>query len=184
MRYSPSSILPHFRTIVFSSLAFLIMGALPAQAELTPDQAQCVNRLNTQLVKVDKEVSKQISQCIQNQAKGHPLNRSNAAIDTMEECIQDDPRGKIQRAKTQTEQVFNKYCMPSPTGYLDDPFPYFGATDADTVNMAGMEKSQNLVHDIFGPDLDSGVLETKRNDWKGAICQQLVWGVVSHCEQK
>jgi len=160
----------------------LLLGALPAQAELTPDQAQCVNRMNKQLIKVDKEVSKQISSCIKKHAKGRPLGYGYPSIETVEACIQDDPYGKIQRAKAQTERVFKKYCQGAPTGYLEDGFPYFGATDADTVNMAGMEKSQNLVHDIFGPNLDS-VLETKRNNWRGATCQQLVWNVVSYCEQ-
>ena len=79
---------------------------------------------------MDKEVTKQISQCIQKYARGRPFNRRNAAIDTLEECLQDDPRGKIQRAKNQTEQVFTKYCTPPPDGKLGSPVPSFSTSDS------------------------------------------------------
>jgi len=161
-----------------------VLQAPPMPAPLTKDQQKCVNGLNKDLLKIDKTVSKQITGCLKNHAKGAPLNKTNPAIDTLEECVDDDPKGKILNGQTKAGTAFTKNCTPPPTGKLDDGFfPAFGATDATTVGDAATEKGRTLVHDVFGPDLDTGVLVTQSVDSDKAACQTAVWKAAVKCQQ-
>ena len=139
------------RFVVVAVLAALFMlshrEAL-AQAQ-TPAQQKCTNAVNKDLTKVDKTLTKQITACLKNHAKGKPLNKGNPAITTLEQCIGYDPRGKVAKAKTKTNDDFLKKCTGQDRGGVDKLSPY-GVTSAALVNEIATLKEANLVHDTFG----------------------------------
>jgi hypothetical protein len=153
--------------------------ALPAEAALSPGQRACVDGLSRALDKLDRQASRQIAACLKNHARGKPLDPSDPAIDTVEECALADPRGRIARATAGAAKQFEKLCSPPPAGKLEDPFPPFGATDAARVSGAGLGLGPDLAHDLFGPDLDAAL----GLDRDAAKCQQVAWQAATRCQQ-
>jgi hypothetical protein len=145
-------------------------------------QQQCVVGLNKGLGKVDQAVSKQLAGCLESYADGKPFNPGDPGIDTLEECVIDDPNGKIQGAVGKLGAEYTKRCTAPPSGTLVGSFPAFGATDAATVAAAATAKDRALIHDVFGYDLGASLVTNAVNG-AGAACQRAVWKAVTKCQQ-
>ena len=118
-----------------------------------------------------KTQGKDICDCIKDFAKGKSL--SPAA--TLEECLTADRKGKVAKAKGKTESDEAKKCAGMS--------PAFGATDASTVNNAAVQKELNLVHAVFGSDLDVVIATEDLAVDKGrSKCQQRVAKSVKKCQ--
>ena len=135
-------------------------------------QRACLNVLNKNLQKVASKQGKEILTCIMKGARGILDNM------TIEECIIADGKGRVARAKAKTESDYQRKCITNP--------PCFGATDPDTVNTAAVQKEFDLVHAIFGADLDASIV--RQNDPNTpnskflAKCQQKVVSKVKKCQ--
>ena len=172
------------RMVTIAISACALTGLVtPAAAQLTGAQQTCVNGLNKDFAKVDKAVTKQLTACLQSNALGKPLNKDNPAIDTLEECVADDQNGKIEKATDKTKASFTKNCTPPPEGKLTDPFPPYGASDEVAVNAAGRQRGPDLIHELFGADLDTAGLLTEQVNRDRAKCQQALWKTVLKCQQ-
>ncbi len=173
------SIIPASLSAILVALAFSFT-VIPATAQQTPSEQKCTNALNKNGSKVSKDMSKQAESCLKNFGKGKPLS-PDVSVDTLEECVLDDPKDKIQKRKDRTESAFDQFC---------DPLPGFGATDPNTVNGAAMAKELNILRDIFGSDLDLVAIAesdpsfTDPGDARDASkCQRKVLKAVFKCQQ-
>ncbi len=171
-----------FVAITVTLAAIAMAGIGDARAEqLTKDQQKCVRALNKGMTKVDAAVAKQIAGCLKNHSSGKPLSKSDPTLVTLEDCAVADEKGKIGKATQKTIADFQKACVGLDKGGVSR-FPPYAATDDSTVNGAATTKAVELSHDIFGADLDSGVLLTALTDKAGAKCQQRVWKAATKCQ--
>lgn len=152
-------------------------GGLP----LTKDQQKCAGALGKSFATLDAAVTKQITGCLQNNAKGKPLAPDDPSVDTVEECVIDDLKDGIAKAKAKAGEEYAKRCTGQDKQGADR-LPPNGATDPDTIAGAAMAKSAALVHDVFGADLDAGVLLTDAAGKEGSTCQRGVWKALTKCE--
>jgi hypothetical protein len=129
-------------------------------------QQSCINELNKGLGKVAKAQGKDLYACLKNGAKGR------LGAQTIEACLTADNKGKVAKAKQQT---FTK-APPKCT----DP-PDFGATDPNTVSQAAVGGMLDMTHDIFGSDLDGGVVLSAVSDPTGSKCQTDVAKQATKC---
>ncbi|NQY92512.1 MAG: hypothetical protein HRT46_12775, partial [Deltaproteobacteria bacterium] len=170
------------QSIILVAICLAVAGVGDARAQpLTKAQQKCVGALNKDLTKVDAAVTKQIAGCLKNHVGGKPLSKSDPTLVTLEDCVVADEKGKIDKAAQKTIADFQKACVGTDKGGVSR-FPPYAATDASTVNSAGAVKTVDLSHDIFGADLDSGVLLTASTDKVGAKCQQGVWRAATKCQ--
>ncbi|MBM4268518.1 MAG: hypothetical protein FJ144_18230 [Deltaproteobacteria bacterium] len=173
-------------TGVTAVLAMVGLGLLASSAHaavLTKSQQMCVTTMEKDLGKVDKQVVRQVATCLKNNAKGRPLVPQIPFIDDMDWCTEQDPLGKINLFETRTVADFNLRCLAPPTGQNPDGFPSFGVTTAMRVNQEANAIMPVLANDIWGADLDTGVLAKEATNPAGAKCQAKVWKAVTKCEQ-
>jgi hypothetical protein len=131
-------------------------------------QQKCINALNKNLEKVSKTQGKDIAKCIKDGSKGklsgdHPI----------EVCIVADNDQKVAKATAKTVADATSSCRR--------PWPSMGPTDPDIVNQAGVAKDLDLIHDIFGSDLDEVIIDAG-TDKAGAKCQVDVTKAVQKCQ--
>ena len=107
------------------------------------DQQKCINELNKNLAKVAKAQGKDICKCLKDASK------AKLGGLTIEECTTADRKGKVAKAKSKTVTQAEKKCVEPPD---------FGITDPTTVNSAAMNKELDLIHDLFGSDLDEAIV--------------------------
>ncbi|MEO2169725.1 MAG: hypothetical protein ABGY42_16715, partial [bacterium] len=168
--------------VLIATICLVLAGIGDVRAEpLTKNQQKCAGRLNKDLAKVDAAVAKQITGCLKNHARGKPLSKTDPSLVTLENCIVADEKEKISKATQKTVDDFDKACVGTDRGGVSN-YPPFAATDASMVNDAGTTKALNLTHDIFGADLDSGVLLTAEMSRHAAMCQQKVWKSAAKCQ--
>jgi cysteine-rich repeat protein len=141
-------------------------SACRAEAQ-NKDQQKCINALNKSLQKVASKQGKEILTCISNGAK------EKLGAQSIEDCLTADNAGKVESARRKTGSDFNKKCAAST--------PAFGSTDPDTVNSSAVQKVLDLIHAIFGADLDSAIA-TETPDKSKSKCQQKVAGKVAKCQ--
>ena len=147
------------------SLSIFLHGPAGA-AEQSPKQQQCINTLNKNFLKIASTQGKEILACLKGGSKGQ------LDPQTIEECLTADNRGKVAKAKSKTEADDSKKCSAQP--------PDFGATNATTVNDAAVQKELDLVHAIFGLDLDA-VIAPSEDKFKSK-CQQKVTSKAKKCQ--
>ena len=141
------------------------------------DDQKCTNTVHKNGAKSSKIVNKDAQKCLKNFAKGKAFDSANPAIDTLEECLVNDAKGKRQKQKDKSDDAFGKFCSPVPE---------FGVTDSFVVNAAASTREGDLVHDVFGPDLDAGQIVANGDIGDAADaakCQQKVLKTVSKCLQ-
>jgi hypothetical protein len=148
---------------------------LIGQIELEPriqdtDQQKCINALNKNLAKVAKAQGKDIQDCIKDYAKGKDLTPAA----TIEECLTADRKGKVAKATGKTESDETKKCSGTP--------PDFGATDSTIVNATAIQKKLDLIHEVFGSDLDTVVLPEAELTKDESKCQQAITKAVQKCQ--
>jgi cysteine-rich repeat protein len=129
---------------------------------LTRDDRNCINALNRSLARVTKARSSVVVACIRDAGKGR-------LTETIETCLLSDPRGKVAKATSKAFSEANSRCAVTPP---------IGATDAATVTNTATQEGIDLVHDIFGPDLDTAIAV------EGFSCQLSVAKAVVRCQDK
>jgi hypothetical protein len=139
-----------------------------APATQEKQQQKCIVTLNKNFAKVAKTQGKESNACIKNESK------EKLGAQTLEQCLTADLKQKVADAKAKTVSKAAKDCDPN------DP-PDFGATDADTVNQAAVEKELALIHAIFGTDLD-GVIVKQAIEKDDAKCQVAIAKAVQKCQ--
>jgi hypothetical protein len=92
---------------------------------------------------------------------------------TVEACLQADRSGSLAKATARSASDEAKSC--------GTPFPDFGATDASTVNAAGVEEQTRLIRALLGSGLDGSVL-SEVTDRDASRCQQFVSRSVHRCQ--
>lgn len=148
----------------------------------TKDQQKCSDALLAGSLKVTKEIQKQHQACIKSFQRGKALNKSVPAIDTLEECILDDPKDKIGKASLKLEGAGTKRCTGNDE-QGEPRLPPFGPVDATIASDASKQKEFDLVHDVLAADLDAGAVVTQAADKAGAACQLAVVKAVAKCQQ-
>jgi hypothetical protein len=121
--------------------------------------------MNKNLAGVAKAQAKEIRNCIKDGARGRLAG-------LIEDCLTSDPRGKVAKAKLKTVLGEMQDCIANPPG--------FAASSAATVNEVATRKEIDLIHDIFGSDLDAAIVHSAED--KNAFgCQQAVAKSVNRC---
>jgi cysteine-rich repeat protein len=128
-------------------------------------QRKCVNSLNRSLLKVWRAQSRDVRTCIRS---GRELSGS------IETCVNSDLKGRVAVAVADTELSEIGKCIEEP--------PAFGATDAVTVNDSGIRNEIELIHDVFGPDLDAVIIAAAQNK-PGFNCQKTVVKMLTKCQE-
>jgi hypothetical protein len=122
--------------------------------------------MNKNMWKVASKQGKEVLTCIKNGSK------NRLGDQTIEECLTADNKGKVAKAKGKAWGDGAK-CA--------DSLPDFGPTDPNTVNNAAVQKELELVHALFGTDLDSGIARQEGELFR-AKCQQKVASKVKKCQ--
>ncbi|MCH6562087.1 MAG: PQQ-binding-like beta-propeller repeat protein [Myxococcales bacterium] len=130
------------------------------------DQQKCINALNKNFAKVAKTQGKDNCSCIKDFAKAKLTG-------TIESCLTSDLKGKVAKAKSKTESDESKNCAAST--------PDFGATSSSVVNATAMQKELDLIHDVFGSDLDAAIF-TEEAEKDLSKCQQQAAKQVKKCQ--
>ena len=161
-----------------SFAAFLMAGAMlaavpPVAAQIGKDQQTCITAMQKAFRRIDKQVGLQAASCMKNHAKGKELSPT-PSVDSIVECLADDPRGKIALAAMRADADFSRRCPL--------PLPSFGPTDLWELSYVGRVSSQGLVTDVWTDDLEAW-LPRESGDPEGSACQRKVWKAVTKCEQ-
>ncbi len=133
----------------------------PVPGPLTKDQRKCVNEMNKSGLRVNKAQLKENEWCLKN----YQSDKLDPPA-TFDQCLTQDRRDKVQKAKEKTEAGQAKKCVP-----LNEP-PAFAYTDAATVNAAAMDAALWINYVIFGgPPVSDSDLITKAENKDAAKCQ-------------
>jgi hypothetical protein len=95
-------------------------------------------------------------------------------VGSIESCVTSDLRGRVASAVVRTEVAALNQCTEEPPG--------FGATDALTVTDNGIRHEIDLIHDIFGPNLDPVIVPTALNK-PASNCQRIVTKMLTKCQE-
>ncbi len=149
-------------------LALIMFSGVASGQGLGPDQQKCINSVNKNAAKIVKAQGKDICSCIKDGAK-------QKLTGSIEVCIVSDPKGKVAKAKSKYDAKTTKDCG-SGSGFLN-------LADAADVKQSAMDKDINLIHWIFGSDLDAAILKeaTFKTDSK---CQQAVAKSAKKCQDE
>jgi cysteine-rich repeat protein len=134
------------------------------------DQQRCINTLNEDLWKVSNVQAREILSCIEDGAQG------TLAGLTIEECLTADRRLKLKAARLWTKGHALRSCR--------FPAPDFGATDATTLNAVAMQKEIELIHRVFGSDLDAAIFSASGDTQDASLCQRHVAESVRRCQDE
>jgi hypothetical protein len=137
--------------------AFVVLGAGVASAQPQGNlQQKCINKINKDMIKVQAAQGKLNAGCVKDAVK----TGSNA-----ETCLAADAKMKVatKRAKTVSDET--KKC----TGLM--PAPAFAFTGAANQNDAAEQAAKDLVHDVFGSPVDSGLFLCDTNPTE-CLCQR------------
>jgi hypothetical protein len=136
------------------------------------DQQKCVDALNKDMEKVASTLGKDVSSCVKDFAR-------DSLATTLEVCVAADRKGKVGKAKLRTENDHLKRCTGTDKDGLTR-LPSFGPTDATAINDAADTATRDVFHDIFGVDLDAGIIsETTSSD--DSKCQQKLAKTITKC---
>ncbi len=144
----------------------LVLAASPVLAQVGSDDQKCINELNKNFQKVAKAQGKAICSCIKDGSKG------KLGVQTIEECLTADNKGKVGKTKAKALTKVGAKCVAPPP---------FGPNDPNTANALAMDKELELIHDIFGSDLDATILDFSV-DKSGAKCQSDVAKQAKKCQ--
>jgi len=161
------------RRIALHAHLFLIAGLClglftfahgKASAQLNKQDQKCVNAINKGAAKVAKAQAGDNAACIKN-------GSTDKLAGTIEQCIRSDPKGKVSKAISKI-----KVSDCDPNGPLFPPID----TDAGSIGQTMVQKDLDLIHSIFGSDLDSAIAEvTQKAEGK---CQSAIDKAVAKCQ--
>ena len=145
--------------------ALCLLASGQASAQIPEDEQKCIVELNKGFAKVAKAQSRENVRCVKLAGRGR--------VASAEVCLTADSRGKVAKAKSRNEKRQTRRC----TGVT----PPFGATDASTGNQAAVLMELDLIHDIFGSDLDAALIDASV-DRAGANCQVEAAKIAFRCQ--
>src|SRR6201988_1844201 len=121
------------------------------------DVKDSINAMNAKNTKVSKAQGKNDAGCI----KGAGRDDLPSTADV---CLTADEKGKIAKAGAKTIAAQASECTDAPG---------FAYTAASTVNDAAEENEVEITHDVFGPNVESAIIDASA-DAVGANCQAAV----------
>ncbi len=127
-----------------------------AEAPAPPAQQRCIQKLNESGAFVAKAQHAVNAKCLADAAKG-------TLVGAAQDCLANDPNGKVGKAQAKTAAAETKKCNPAD-------LPGFAYVGSAAVNAAGEAQPIALMADLFGPNLDLAVI-AKAVDPAGARCQ-------------
>jgi cysteine-rich repeat protein len=128
-------------------------------------QRDCINSLNKSLANVARAQGREILTCMRLGARGKLTG-------TIEACLSADSNGRMSRATLRTELAEMAKCL------IDRPT--FAVTGATTINDFAIQNENDLIHDVFGADLDVAIATIVENRDRSR-CQQAVTRVALKC---
>jgi cysteine-rich repeat protein len=133
---------------------------------LNKAQQKCVNSINKGAAKVGKAQAGDNTACIKDGGKGKLTG-------TIEDCITSDPKGKVQKA---ISKIKTGDCPTPPTFPLLD-------TNPQSIGQAMVQKELDLIHTIFGSDLDAVIADATASseDKTAAKCQSAIAKAAAKC---
>ena len=150
-------------------------GPNSALAGLTAEQQKCLLTMQKDFARVVKAQGKVSLACIKNGSEQTlPVGTS------VDDCLVADARGDVEKARAKTVADFTASCtgLTSTAGLRA---PFFGLTDATTVeDSASLEQTETL-RDALGSVLDDAVIHDEV-DPLAARCQQSVSKKLRKCE--
>jgi len=129
------------------------------------DRQDCINVLNKHAARIANAQGKQVIDCIKDYEK-------NKLPGTIQDCIDADPGSRVAKAIARAQNDEFKKCLLAP--------PSFGASNAASVASGATTESVELVYDLFGADLDLGMISNDK-DRAAAKCQRSVLKQVEKC---
>jgi len=137
-------------SVVLNALVFTLGCGIALGQIADP---KCADKANKFAAKVSATQNKENRSCVKNQGKGKLQT-------TVEACLTADAKQKVQKKKNKVSSLFaaGGACEGNEATDL--------VTDATTINGAHVNSSIDLIHDIFGADLDAGQISQDKNDAK------------------
>lgn len=138
----------HIRGALAAAIAFAVAtAAAPTAAQI--GNPKCVDKLNNFAGKVSDTQAKKIRGCVKTEGKGK-LSGTVAA------CVAGDAKGKLLKSQSKVSGLFANLCAGQANTDL--------ITTAAAINAAHANAPDDLIRDILGADLDSGVVAQSKPD--------------------
>jgi hypothetical protein len=142
-----------------------LLACAPAwAAPQSNNQQKCINKMNKDGIKVEAQQGKENVECVKrknNDELGSSLSGAQAEI-----CITADAKSKVFKKKGKTTADDGKFCQAPNV-------PDFGYTGSANVNSEAQQAELDLIHDVFGSPIDSGLYSKNPNVFE-AVCQRNV----------
>ncbi len=151
------------RAMLFSAAAALLLASSAWGQPQSKDQQKCINKLNKDGIKVEAQQGKDNTECVKRKANDE-LGPSGTGTQA-EDCITSDIKSKVSKKQGKTSADDSKFCGVD--------VPDFGYTGSANVNDAAQQAEYDLIHDIFGNPIDSGLYSKNPNVFE-AVCQRNV----------
>ncbi len=152
------------RFITFvATLAILALSG-PASAQLDSTDRKCVTTFSKSVRKVAKTHGKIVKKCLARFAAG------SLASQEPEECVADDPKGKLLKTFDKETNKVNGKCAAG--------FPPFGVSDPATAFTRSVVRGIDLVHGSIGANLDTDLIGLAA----GSKCQSKVHASLLKCD--
>ncbi len=126
--------------VAAGSVLLLARGSALAQTQ-TKDQQLCINKMNKDGVVYASKQGKEQVQCLKD------TSQQSLGMITGEACLTADRKGRVQKREDKQNSDETKFCGMAPN---------FAYTSAANVVSVAQQQEVNLIHDIFGPDIDTG----------------------------
>jgi len=156
------------RAVAAALLALL--GIAPGLAAAQPaDAAQqrCINTRNQELERVHSAQARDQQRCVRDAARGRLTG-------TVDQCVVADELGKVAIAQNRAATRDAARC----SGVT----PPFGPTDMSLLNQLAPQAALDVMHGIFGDDLDAAVVSATV-DRHASVCQRSTLRQVQRCEK-
>jgi cysteine-rich repeat protein len=134
-------------------------------------QQRCINTLNHNLLRVSRAQAWSIHYCIHRGTRGKWRNFVPGG--TIESCLASRVSSRVAVALWRTVFEETRYCRASP--------PDFGASNATSVIDTAMRQAVDLVHQVFGEDLDARLIP-RATDKHAFKCQKAVARSLTSCQ--
>jgi hypothetical protein len=135
----------------------------------TKDQQKCTAALGKGFRKVGLAQGKQIAKCVKDGSKGK--------VTDLENCVL--PGDGVDTAQAALDADFDKRCTGTDKNGANR-LPDFGVSDALTAGDAATTAQADVIHDVFGDDLDASIDDG--TDKSLAKCQAKMAKTTTKCE--
>jgi hypothetical protein len=169
--------------------AFLLAGTVLSLAVFAPGEApaldrqeqKCLLEINESMSRLARAQAKDALNCVKNYGKGK--NERLGPGGTAEACLTSDVKGRVSKTRGKTKAKLGKECA----GAVADAVQAFGViTDPNGIYQVAMQGELELVHSIFGSDLDLALVVADKADpdtLAAARCQADVLKAVLKCQE-